>query len=295
MSNLDLTIVEIMHSDTEVLKIMKGDIKKWPIFTYTITTNLINITSDAPATIVENSSLTVNLTVDSGHYMDDSSVIVIMGNTDISSTYSNGVITVPSVTDNIVITARTMFDAQVEYLESDGTAYIDTGVKVASTTKFDIDLSVETPPTDVNYYLFGGRISASEGCMYLLRNSAGNWRYYFGTKNSAVTDVSTDRVRCQNLDAARHIYVNSGHVALTSQTFSTDNNFYLFATNINGEPNSIKPAFPIYSAKLYSSSTLVRNYIPVKKNNIGYLFDKVNKVLYGNAAASGAFTYDNDV
>lgn len=34
MSNLDLTIAEIMHGDTEVLKIMKGDEQKWPYLQY---------------------------------------------------------------------------------------------------------------------------------------------------------------------------------------------------------------------------------------------------------------------
>lgn len=34
MSNLDLTIAEIMHGDTEVLKIMKGDVQKWPYVPY---------------------------------------------------------------------------------------------------------------------------------------------------------------------------------------------------------------------------------------------------------------------
>lgn len=296
MSNLDLTILDIFRGDTPVLKIMKGDIKKWPLIIYTVTTNLTNITSNAPTTIDEDASLSVTLTVNTGHYIDSSSVVVMMGSTDITSTaYNNGVITIASVTGNVSITASTMFDAEVEYLQSDGNVYIDTGVKVASSTKFDIDLSVETPPTDVNYYLFGGRISASEGCMYLFRNSSGNWKWYFGTKNSTVSGVSVNRVRCQNIDAARHIYVNSGHVAVTSQTFSTNNNFYLFAVNLNGGVNSTKPAFPIYSAKLYSSGTLVRDYIPVRKNGVGYLFDKKNKVLYGNANSSGAFTYGNDV
>lgn len=296
MSNLDLTIAEIMHGDTQVLKIMKGDVKKWPLSTYTVTTNLINITSDAPATIVENSPLTINLTIDSGHYMDDSSVVVMMGSTDITSTaYNNGVITIASVTGNVSITASTMFDAQVEYLQGDGTAYINTGVKVASNVKFDIDLCAENPSTATYYYLFGGRIEANNGAMYVFRNSAGNYKWYFGTKNSSISGVSDIRVNCNNLNAARHVYINTGHVAVSSQTFTTDIDFFLFCMNNGGNPTATRVSEPLYYAKLYTSSTLVRDYIPVRKNGVGYLFDKVNKVLYGNVAESGAFIYGNDV
>lgn len=294
MSNLDLRIAEIMHGDAEVLKIMKGDVKKWPLSTYTVTTNLTNITSDAPSTILENSPLVVNLSVNSGHYMDDSSVVVMMGNTDISSTYSNGVITIQNVTGNIAITARTMFDAQVEYLQSDGVAYIDTGVLA---TKFTIDMYVNAV-AEQYYALFGSRTAASTNAIYVGIIPDVKWKWYFGTKtNSFTTPTNSARhVFSNNIDGARKLYIdNKIASASTSQTFSVYVNFYLFCCNNGGAALNISP-FPLYSAKLWiSGDRLGRNYIPVRKDGVGYLFDTVSLQLFGNANSTGSFTYGNDV
>jgi hypothetical protein len=41
--------------------------------------------------------------------------------------------------------------------------------------------------------------------------------------------------------------------------------------------------------------TPVRDYIPVRKNGVGYLYDKVSGNLFGNVALNSAFTYGNDV
>ena len=72
---------------------------------YTITNNLTNVVNSNTATSVEkDSSYTTTLTADAGYTLGD--VTVTMGGTDITSTaYSNGVITISSVTGNIVITA----------------------------------------------------------------------------------------------------------------------------------------------------------------------------------------------
>ena len=92
MSNLDLTITEIMHGDTEVLKIMKGDEQKWPyLIMYDVTMSLTNTTSDAPEKVEAGTSLTINLTAESGYTIE--SCLVMMGDVDITATaYNNGVI-----------------------------------------------------------------------------------------------------------------------------------------------------------------------------------------------------------
>lgn len=73
--------------------------------TYTIVRNLTGVTSSNTAsTIASGSSYTTTLSLASGY--SNMSVTVTMGGTDITSTaYSNGVVTINSVTGNIVITA----------------------------------------------------------------------------------------------------------------------------------------------------------------------------------------------
>ena len=71
---------------------------------YGITNNLTNVTSDnTNSSIEENASYTANLTPTDGYSIE--SVTVTMGGTDVTSdVYSNGVIAIPSVIGNVVIT-----------------------------------------------------------------------------------------------------------------------------------------------------------------------------------------------
>lgn len=75
------------------------------ITTYTITNNLVNATTNNSVTsVAANTSYSAKITTNSGYEL--SSVTVTMGGTDItSSVYSDGTISIASVTGNIIITA----------------------------------------------------------------------------------------------------------------------------------------------------------------------------------------------
>jgi len=88
----------------------------------------------------------------------------------------------------------------------------------------------------------------------------------------------------------------SGSVSCTAATFTTDYNMYIFSSNNGGTAitTANSAAMKIKSVEMYDGSTLVRNYISVRKNGVGYLYDKVSGQLFGNANSTGAFTYGND-
>lgn len=73
---------------------------------YSITNTLTNVTNNNSNTqVLENTSYIASLSADTGYAID--SVVVTMGGTDVTSTvYADGVITVTSVTGNILITAN---------------------------------------------------------------------------------------------------------------------------------------------------------------------------------------------
>lgn len=51
----------------------------------------------------------------------------------------------------------------------------------------------------------------------------------------------------------------------------------------------------LYFARIYSGSTLIRDFIPVRKDGKGYMYDKVEGKLYGNNRPEGSdFTYGPD-
>lgn len=74
------------------------------VTTYSITRNLLNCgSSSSVASINEGSTHTETITANSGYTLTGATVSVTMSGTDISSCYTNGVLTVPSVTGDIVI------------------------------------------------------------------------------------------------------------------------------------------------------------------------------------------------
>lgn len=107
MPNLDLSIIKIMHGDVPVLRIIEGDTKIWPSGTDVIVDGtLTNVTSSVslPATVALNSSFTATLTASTSCILNQ--VEVIMGGVDVTSTaYNKEVITIASVTGDVVITA----------------------------------------------------------------------------------------------------------------------------------------------------------------------------------------------
>jgi len=108
MSNLDLTIAEIMRGDTQVLKIMKGDSKVWPSGDIAIV--LVNVDHAAcsigTSRIALHSVFSETLLPETSCIM--TSVNISMGGVDITSTAydsSDGSIAIADVTGDIIITA----------------------------------------------------------------------------------------------------------------------------------------------------------------------------------------------
>ena len=77
----------------------------WPPV-YTVTNTLTNCTSNNSATTVtQGTSYTATITANDGYTLDGATVSVTMGGTDITSTaYADGVVTIASVTGDIVVT-----------------------------------------------------------------------------------------------------------------------------------------------------------------------------------------------
>lgn len=75
------------------------------VTTYTITNNLVNVTSDnSDVAVEENASYTATLTATDGYTLDGATVTITMGGVDVTSdVYADGVITIPAVTGDVVI------------------------------------------------------------------------------------------------------------------------------------------------------------------------------------------------
>ena len=293
-------------SDVKMIRIKNeyqhGDVPPVVVY-YSVQATLSHITANVPSSVVAGSALTIQLTADEGYQIDDSTVEVSMGGEPVISAYSDGVITIASVTGDVSITAAAEevlpYDAEVTYLSSDGTAYIDTEIKTTSAIKVETTFSVTSRPSD-NYVVYGGRVALNNNSNLLMYyGNSGNqnfgWRY--GNINKAMASgVWTGDFSASNVSDEKTMVVNGTSMASNTASFTTSYNMYIFAMNNGGSVgNTFTNVLRIKTMKMYNGSTLVRDFIPVRKNGVGYLYDKVSGQLFGNAAASGAFSYGNDV
>ena len=181
---------------------------------------------------------------------------------------------------------------RLDFIESTGTQYIDTGFKPTSNTRvvMDIRITSQSSSTTAPFGVRNNRVAGASEAFVLFILTANSIRYdYFGTTNTIETPVSvTERTE---IDANQNI-VTAWNATGTNveASGSSDLTLPLLAAydvdkidyNVSGK---------LYSCQIYDGDVRVRNYIPCKNaSDVVGLFDTVNQQFYGNAG-TGAFQY----
>ena len=182
---------------------------------------------------------------------------------------------------------------QLDYIESDGTQYIDTGFIPDSNTKIDLDVAYTTLTTSVSYVV--GAYVANGNRNNIYASSSQAWSAGYGEKYGvSSTTINTDQKYNVILDKNKLYIDGSLAVVLQSQTFNNTVNAYLFARNQGNEVTAFA-SIKLYRCKIYDNDTLVRDFIPCKNSNneVG-LYDLVTKTFFENQG-TGAFTAGNEV
>ena len=170
---------------------------------------------------------------------------------------------------------------QVEYIETTGTQYIDSGVPLKNGLKIIVDWIYKDADSGNSYT--GGHIG-SPGNRWLIGSQRQNNNYFFavGTGNTTTGFKfgNRDIVEAYWENKASYIKVNGvqstssfNHLALADEP---DYTFYMGAVNRNGSASSI-PKLTIYSWKFYQNDVLIRDFIPCyrKTDNRAGLYDLV--------------------
>ena len=174
---------------------------------------------------------------------------------------------------------------QLEYIESSGTQYIDTGFKPNNNTRVVADAEYLSD-AGTNPVLFGGRTAANSKT-YVLIYTGGNLRSDYNTEYTQTWDVTITgrRIFDKNKETTTIDGVSKSY---TNAAFQGAYNMYLLSLNNAGMAQWYASA-RIYSCQIYDNGTLTRAYTPCKDESgaVG-LYDAVTGSFYGNSG-TGVF------
>ena len=223
---------------------------------------------------------------------------LLQAKSDLATSIANKGVTVPAATTidgyaALVDQIGVSYDSQVEYLQSTGTQYIDTGVVPTAT----IGLSVHVQVTQSGDHYFCG-----------LRDTTGNTRwcigynnnYYYGYTGSggiSTTSKTSRDILNLNFENNKKFMLNIGGsiytYSLPSLEFTPVHNIRLFGAA--GVSASYMVGYiKLYSCLISDGYNIIMDLIPVRVGQVGYMYDRVSRRLLGNNG-TGSFTLGPDV
>lgn len=175
----------------------------------------------------------------------------------------------------------------VEYIESTGAQYIDTGFKMNQDTR--VVMKVKATSISANAWAFEGRTSSSSASkgvfFYYSSNKLWNVDYNGSSGRKSISGVAaTDML---NIDYDKNVCtINGVSVTHTAATFQSSYNLTLLAANTAGTVAGYLNAM-LYSCQIYDNGTLVRDFVPAKNaDGAAGLYDKANDVFYPSASTT---------
>lgn len=172
---------------------------------------------------------------------------------------------------------------RLEYIQSSGTQYIDTGIIGSYDTRVTAEFEILSIGSGT-VFVFGSQ--ANNNVRFCLGiTSASVFRSDYGTEYisgpSAATGTKYTADKNRNVCTINGTAINSN-----AQTFTGTTNIYLFARSYSSLSYA---SLKMYGCKIYSNDVLVRDFIPCKNaSGVVGMWDDVEQKFYKNAG-SGSF------
>lgn len=185
---------------------------------------------------------------------------------------------------------------ELQYIQSSGTQYIDTGVKPGTTTKIVMDVEPTAAASSTSVYFFDSYTVSTRRYVFRMVFSTSGVLGAMGSLSSSgavtLTTISSDstirRMKLQ-ASASEKTFLVDGKTASVTTTISfvsTMPNILLLSSSGS---TSYRLSAKLYSCQIYTGSTLTRDFVPCKNpsGTVG-LYDLVGGTFYANAG-TGSF------
>lgn len=172
----------------------------------------------------------------------------------------------------------------LEYIESTGTQYIDTGIAGGSDVRFTLDADVLQSNSSGDHHIL---TSAGSGQRVVLRITVGGGGYKARWGTSGLVEIPVE-----GEILSRHTFVLDGPsfridgstpITFEESEFNTGYNMYLFASNNQGNATAFG-LLKVYSLSIQNDS-VSKNFVPAKRDSDGVvgIYDTIGGTFYGNS------------
>lgn len=188
------------------------------------------------------------------------------------------------------------YDARIEYLESSGSQWIDTGIECTSNLKVQFRGLIKTTANaaacggiNVTSPYFRHHWSPVEDSFYWIQRDT-------STKSAVLYSAGLNilyNVVIDPTNGTGEINGSAISFAPLPSSFTTGQNYYIFARKASDGSTQSRPClFQLF--KMWKGDELIRDYIPVRVGNVGYMYDQVSGQLFGNSG-TGDFILGPDI
>ena len=223
--------------------------------------------------------------------VDNATVAKVEGNSLVGLSAGTAVLTATcgnlTATASVTVSAKADLSAytQLEYIQSSGKQYINTGFNPDSNTRVMARTQNDYALDVLNYAICGTR-TASKVKEFDLRCSS---QFYYGSSL-----VTTGVSHSGTIDCNKNVLRANGALVGTApvESFECDYPLYIFALNSAGTALSNTMAtMRLYELNIFDGGTMVRAFVPVrrKSDSVIGLVDALTGTFYQNLG-SGTFT-----
>lgn len=213
---------------------------------------------------------------------------------DLATSITNKGVTVPAATtldgyaalvDQIQQGGGTLpYDSKIEYIESTGAQYIDTGINLRKKVVIVANISITKSITSNSAVIgaFYNNLTVPKFQLYI--NSSCKW-----------SNANTTYYNYYDITAGGTVSLNTKYTPIvsTKTTQASDVTVYIFARNSDGSTLYID-GLRLYGMSITSGGIVVRDFIPVRVGQVGCLYDRVSSSLFYNQGTDN-FTLGPDV